>query len=148
MNTVLFQQIKEQVLAEPKSLCMRFFCRFQKPTEKACGTVGCIGGWAMLLMGMKKPLKAYRDWANADGGSEVPMIDEDKVAAALLDIPKSEANLLFYFYSHIADESNPYSDLAEKLRHHREGTVAYAKVVCEALDRCLLRGKTGMFTND
>lgn len=155
VNKLLFNKIKEQVMAEPKSLSMRFFCRFLPKSvtnEHNCGTVGCIGGWAMLLMGLKKPLKAYKDWENREDSSpEVPSINEDQVAAALLGIPMTEARLLFYFYAHFGafvNSDHPYQALADKLTHHREGSVNYAKVVCEAIDLCIFRGEQGLFAND
>jgi hypothetical protein len=56
VNVELFQRVKEQILKEPTSFDM---CEWGIPAkdhcdrrnDTPCGSVCCIGGWAMLLVG-------------------------------------------------------------------------------------------------
>lgn len=98
MNVKLLQAIKKHILAEPKRLDMGNwgFKRDKANDGPACGTVGCIAGWAVLLthpslIGRKEdftPAK-LKKFSNAMGNAE-----ED--APGLLKINIGTADRLFY----------------------------------------------------
>ena len=73
-------------------------------------------------------------------GSEDDAKSDDLVAsgAALFGVNEDEARDLFFF--HFKErEASPYVDLAHKLDLFRAGTLPYARIVAEAIDRFIQR---------
>lgn len=48
-NKPLFAKIIKHIRAEPEALDMSRYVRSAQGCEGACGTVGCIAGWAVIL---------------------------------------------------------------------------------------------------
>ena len=127
MNTTLANEIKARVLAEPERVNMKNW----KETRRLwgifqCGTVCCIAGHAVEL----------------SGGT--PVVHKEimqRLGAYLLGISDVEAIALFYFHLHNHPSTIPYHDLGLKLTMFKPGSIGYARVVAEAIDRCIERNQ-------
>ncbi len=138
MNTILAQEVKRRVLAEPRLVNMNHFCETVKvsASDNVCSTVGCIAGHAMMASGIS--LKAIR---------ALELNNMEDIGRALLGISKAEAKQLFYFYADDkAVESGseregdcPYVQFARRLRKQRAGSQRYAKIVADAIDHAIYR---------
>jgi hypothetical protein len=93
-----------------------------------CGTAGCYCGHTI---NQAKPSLFHKHFSSFE------------IAAKLLDIPTQEADYLFTFHHTTGPVEwyNPYGDLGEKLNTHKPGTLAYAKVVVQAANRCMRRNR-------
>lgn len=103
MNVELLQKVKEKILAEPSAVDMDLWSSPSSSTP--CGTVACIGGWALLLAPKSPGLIPVR---------------------TLLDIDKSEASKLFF---------NWPLELLFALNRYSHGTPEYAAIVAARIDR-------------
>lgn len=92
MNVELLQKVKAHILEEPKRLKMSQWGRKVDPfTGPACGTVGCIAGWAAFL---SKPAYIGSEalYSYCDGLYSQARLD----AAELLDVNKRQQEYLFF----------------------------------------------------
>lgn len=130
-NVELARKIKKAILLEPLSanmLCwVDFNSELTKKQRNFCGTVGCIAGHVLIQSGLKKEVISYL----VDSGDIVG------VAAGLLGMDVAEAKLLFYFYGEGQEEV--YAEERELLNKKRPGTLGYAKVVVQALEKAYHR---------
>jgi hypothetical protein len=126
MNLKLMLEVRRRVLAEPETVNMNHFVR-----HLDCLTSCCIAGHTVV---------AAKGMAFLDGldKTQDPV---DIVAARLLGITTREADYLFYFHETepMGRGPSPYSDLRLKLERTGYGTVEYAQVVAQAIDRCIIR---------
>lgn len=130
MNIELLQKVKQAILDEPRKMDMNvWFDRFWADEEEKvrvlrllgkeeaqlppCGTIGCIAGWSVLL------------GSSMDPGE---LVHVGSTAARLLDLDFEQAYDLFH-------TTTWPSDLREKLSDSEPGTIEYAQVVAEAIDR-------------
>lgn len=132
-NVELARKIKKAILFEPLSANMKCWVDFNselaKLTKKQrnfCGTVGCIAGHVLIQSGLKKGVISYL----LDTGDIVG------VAAGLLGMDIAEAKMLFYFYS---EDYGVYAEEQKLLNKNRPGTLGYAKVVVQALEKAYHR---------
>lgn len=103
MNVKLLRQVKRHILEKPKRLNMGYWSmsakrmvregRITKEVEPACGTVGCIAGWAVILTKTGKRTDFLATMKRIRGhNSEVVM---QPLAKELLDLSEYSANRLF-----------------------------------------------------
>lgn len=81
MNVELLEKVKQHILEEPKRLWMGDWAFKVSPTDEnapACGTVGCIAGWASLL---SNPTQPFSDVANSADDPNVNNLDLDEDTA-------------------------------------------------------------------
>lgn len=143
------ESVKYRVLAEPTSLIMSYFTmivnrfkevfpeRFEenglfhdlKPFR--CDTVGCIAGH-VCFMDPSFDLSCRNDI----------LIEREATDRLGLTIP--EAKALFYFpFDPPEALADVYASEAKALKHHKPGTLGYAKVVARAIDKCIARNYRG-----
>lgn len=105
---------------------------FKEPP--ACGTVGCIAGWGIIL-DSRKPKSKFK--------TLIPSIRRsvafcgnaiDRRAADVFGIPLHQATALFY-------SSNWPIEFRRKMENLNTGTKAYARVVCRRIDHFIATGE-------
>lgn len=74
MNTELLLKVRAQILKEPERFSMDFF-----KLEIPCGTLHCIGGWALALSGFT-----------------IPSVDPTHAARAVLNLQYKQGAKLFF----------------------------------------------------
>jgi hypothetical protein len=134
----LLIRVKELILEEPKRLNMDVWSSAVSPSENgpACGTVGCISGWAQMLarpaahvgIRLMKQAPELRSFVGAAsmgayllGGTLSEVVDVNNYNDGIY------ASLFFTGYWP--------ADLQEKLHSCILGTPEYATVVAERIDR-------------
>lgn len=125
MNVELALRVKEKILKHPRLCDMRRIGTEDSPFRRMlhCGTVGCIAGHTLI-----------------EGSANRSLILAEENASMLLGLSRWEGDMLFYFYSPAyMRHENPYYDLYLRLLPLNPGSRAYAKVVAEAIDRCIER---------
>jgi hypothetical protein len=134
MNVALFEKIKTQILEEPKRLDMQVGLLFNawKSTNlpswrvPACGTIGCIAGWAVMLSDNRitRSLDVGRvGWDFSWGFVSL-------TAAQVLDVPEDVLDQLFHVSNWDIDlQDSYYEAIAEDLLATR------AKITVMAIDR-------------
>ena len=144
MNVALALKVKAAILAEPHRVNMTYF---YKLGNTSCGTAGCIAGHTLFQAGLKKLLRAKDKYLNSlDANLPSPELNacfsELNVVTALLGLSNEEGRLLFFFHSDQGVDSlanSVYRLLSTRLQAVRPGSVAYAKIVAEAIDLCIER---------
>jgi hypothetical protein len=117
VNVELLQKVKELILAEPNRLDMEDFQRTvdeysaQRMRERgvkppACGTTGCIAGWAVGLVDGVEALFDRR-------------VNIEARAMDYLDLDYAQKERLFYFFP----------------QYSQRGTPEYARAVADHIDR-------------
>lgn len=131
MNVRLLRRIKREITAEPKRMNMVTWAArpgVHGDAAPACGTVGCIAGWGIILSSKKrKPqfktlIPSIRRTADL-WGNQI-----DKRGAKAFGISLTESKRLFY-------TSNWPEAFQSKIEKVNAGTAAYARVVCQRIDR-------------
>jgi hypothetical protein len=92
MNVELLEKVKKHILAEPKRINMNNWC-YKKPKSRggpACGTVGCIAGWTVLL---SHPKKEWSHWTEVGKNKFDHHVQSE--AIRLLGITVDQSNYLF-----------------------------------------------------
>lgn len=143
------EMVKFRVLAEPRTLVMQYFgitlamlkslgpgvVHFDPDlliTTPDCGSVGCIAGHVCMM----------------DPGTREKYInnslDVETAAREMLGLPYTEAVALFYFPFPSSEPGQEalkevYATERRALKNKAPGTVAYAKVVAKAIDKCIAR---------
>lgn len=95
MNTKLLRKVQAHILEEPKRLHMGNWVRWTNKSDKekpACGTVGCIAGWSVLLTSRQG--KTFRQKVSALMGDEKP--DVETLAIQRLKLTRPQCYRLFY----------------------------------------------------
>ena len=154
VNTNLFMEVREYILAEPSVVDMSVsFRATAEENKRKCDTAGCIAGWTcMAVAGVKqdRTIGTIKDalikiGLRVSGDNEFLQArwqgSTFTVARSKLGITVKEARQLFFFH----DPNNapqygperPYDDLTHKLYYLDPGTKEYAAVVVEAIDRFL-----------
>lgn len=131
MNVKLLRKIEEHILAEPKRLDMNFFVHkeglkgnglYEKglldaARYPACGTMGCIAGWAKLLstpelisLDVKLPLARQKFMEEFRSGGRTI----EAIAADLLEISATQAGRLFYVESWPEEFEEQYNAAEER----------------------------------
>jgi hypothetical protein len=132
MNVELLLKVKQAILDEPARMNMEVFVDdsdgyINLDHQPACGTVGCIAGWAVLLDHVGRDsspegiMKAYK--AVADKSVE------DEAHKVLGLGPAQYMHPLFYPWNKWPE------DLRIRLAREEPGTEEYAQVVADAIDR-------------
>lgn len=116
MNTTLLTQIRDHILEEPKRVTMEdWLQRIPKEwvtdRDPACGTIGCIAGWAVVL-GLPRRKYVYNVSTTARG---------------VLELSVEEARWLFY----VGGWPNQFR---ESLHTLSPRTPEYAAVVAKRID--------------
>lgn len=132
--------VKAKILKAPKSLFMDYFIAEPEVLRKLfkglrlktfrylhCGTVGCIGGH---VCGLNYNYKGE------------PQCDTETRAKVLLGLCEDEARMLFYFPFGLPHKHDAYDAERKALQSLSPGTVPYAKVVAQAIDKCIARNYT------
>lgn len=150
MNVQLALAVKKRILAEPTKVYMdSWFEQVTKADQKAdpaykylsCGTVGCIAGHVLFEALSPSMLETiYKQ----DAVCELQMSVQE-IAASLLNLPKVEAEKLFFFHNSSIcnndiqeyEANKDYTAEREALNWSKPGTRDYARAVAGAIDRCL-----------
>lgn len=125
-------QLKQHILMHSDKVYMNFFVKdINECTpgleELSCGTVGCIAGTACFL---------------ADGEWEA--YDSERRAIDLLGINYKEADALFFFpFANGNYIAQAYSEERQAIQGLAPGSRDYAKVVAQALQKCIDRNYQG-----
>lgn len=131
MNTPLLRKVQAAILEEPKRLDMGdwVFLDSKSAMAPACGTVGCIAGWSVLLNHEPDPTKAL-DAVYDLGFNDYTFFAEDLLGEAILILGLEEDPLQYdLFY----DLSWP-EHFQARLRNTRPRTPQYAQVVSDYID--------------
>lgn len=116
MNTKLLRQVRAHILDEPRRLRMEHGIMPQHgKNAPACGTVGCIAGWTVIL-GNKKPTETIKDMIArlAIPRSETSRRERswsavEDMATELLEIVPASAERLFYTWEWPQDLKDAYA---------------------------------------
>lgn len=112
MNVKLLRAVKRAILEEPRRINMREGCKLVRgKNSPACGTVGCIAGWAMLLDRRKHASESLRTAAK-----RVPASWDDMEAPsqALLNLPNDKWERLVYIWNWPDDLKEAYYACEER----------------------------------
>jgi hypothetical protein len=129
MNVELLLKVKQAILDEPARLNMDNFLKssdYYHDQEPACGTVGCIAGWAVIIDALGRDLSPQ---SIKKARLSIYEGDVEKKACKLLGLEYTGLHPLFYPWGAWPE------DLDSRLRAEKPGTLAYAQVVVEAIDR-------------
>ena len=152
VNTQMFMQVREYILAEPEHIDMRMGIAF----KQGCGTVGCIAGTCCFLSTQatrKRKLTtlaaimkeagiisclfgSWRSNLQRQGYTELNhWFEVKKRAQSILGIADEETQRLFHFYSdEIMTLPPAWAQLRAKLKATQPYSAEYAAVVVEAID--------------
>ena len=119
MNVEFARRVKEQILAEPHRVNMKWYL-----VDEGCGTVGCIAGHACSLAGISAEYQ--RDHK----------IDIEAYASQVLWMTKKQIGQLFYFpfYNPGLVLEPGFDTLRNKISMLKPMSPEYAAVVAEAID--------------
>lgn len=125
MNTELLLKVKAAILEEPRRLDIWDWQRREVgDNSPACGTVGCIAGWADIL---------YRTGGDtspaAIAACEIVVDGVQERARLAVGLTRDQAEWLFH-----PDGGWPF-DLHTLLEYTERGTAEHASVVASAIDR-------------
>lgn len=97
VNIELLEKVRSHILEEPRRLDMEDWIDYVagKPESPACGTTGCIAGWAVLLT-----IPELIGCASDNSGLPEKFLDiiwnTNEEATRLLDLSEDEETRLFY----------------------------------------------------
>lgn len=139
LNEELWDRVKATILEEPKRLRMRLwgitkkrgplFFQDEKNTP-ACGTVGCLAGWACVLNATKAPSRFQRVMGELlKRGIDEDTFDFAREAEKVLGLAYDEGKMLFERGPHIG----AYNDGT------RKSARAIVKIVNEFLREARIR---------
>lgn len=129
MNVELARRVRDRILEQPEQVNMEYWEHGTSLLRKLlhvgdCGSTCCIAGHAIRECGGIVP-----------DGSILP----GRVAALLLGINQTEAEILFHLHLPQNCMGNPYEALHLRLCMYRPGSKGYAQVVADAIDLCISR---------
>ena len=132
MNVQLLEQVRDHIVEEPRRLDMGHWLRESDEDDSnapACGTTGCIAGWAVTIAKFGTDPKAAR---SAWEGEQIALIS---VAEEELQISDAEAEKLFYvtYWPRLLKEG--YFDAEHRVDHQ-----AMAQITAERIDHFIGTG--------
>lgn len=156
MNIKLLEKVKAHILEEPRRVNMAYWLALKDTTgvtnaalptvawatvmhaaknrAPACGTVGCIAGWTIIVARKKRAVKAL-----TKAGTRYPIAQLAADVLGLTQLSRYEEESLW-------SQTQPSQRMRlflpdrwpepfrAKLKTHRPGTKAYAKVIAKRID--------------
>lgn len=126
MNLELFDKVKKAITEEPKRLNIWDWQSrgYPEPVAPACGTVGCIAGWADILN-------------RTEGNTDPEVIRGIELSTFTYEEGRKALGLTHEQADYLFDPASWPHDLEWKVGKTKAGSYDQSKVVCEAIDAFL-----------